>query len=75
VRCRNSQDADDLVMQLTRTTAMLRQMIEREHHTPNPADLSGVLTSGSFRSEGLRVFGYWPIERRFVENMLGGGQG
>lgn len=72
VRCRSSQDAADLVTELSRTTALLRQMIEREHHSPNPADLSGVLTSGSFRNEGARVFGYWPIERAFVENLLSG---
>jgi hypothetical protein len=74
VACHSSQDASDLAAQLSATTKLLSQMIAREHQTPNPADLSGVLTSGSFRSEGARVFGYWPIERAFVENMLGGGQ-
>jgi hypothetical protein len=72
VRCRNSQEAAELVTELSRVTTLLREMIEREQHRPNPADLSGVLTSGSFRAEGARVFGYWPIERAFVENMLGG---
>jgi hypothetical protein len=73
VRCENNQDAADLVSQLSRATTMLRQVIENEHHAPNPTDLSGVLTSGSFRNEGTRVFGYWPIERSFVENLLSGG--
>jgi len=72
VRCRNSQEAAELVTELSHVTTLLRGMIEREHHRPNPADLSGVLTSGSFRADGVRVFGYWPIERAFVENMLGG---
>jgi hypothetical protein len=72
VRCRNSQDATELASQLSGITTLLRQMIQRENHTPNAADLSGVLTSGSFRNDGARVFGYWPIERVFVENMLGG---
>jgi hypothetical protein len=72
VRCRNSQDAAELVSQLSRITNLLREMIQRENQKPNPADLSGVLTSGSFRHDGVRVFGYWPIERSFVENMLGG---
>ncbi|PWU03842.1 MAG: hypothetical protein C5B51_18130 [Terriglobia bacterium] len=74
VRCRTAQDAADLVSQLSRTTALLRQMIERENHKPNPGDLSGVLTSGAFRNDGVRVFGYWPIERSFIENLLGNGQ-
>jgi hypothetical protein len=74
VACRSPQDASDLAGQLSATTVLLRQMIAREHQTPNPADLSGVLTSGSFRNEGSRVFGYWPLERVFLENMLGSGQ-
>jgi hypothetical protein len=72
VRCRNEQEAADLASQLTRTTSLLREMMEREHQKPNPADLSGVLTSGAFRNEGRRVLGYWPIERVFVQNVLGG---
>jgi hypothetical protein len=71
VSCRSPQEANDLVSQLSATTNLLRQMITREHHVPNPADLSGVLTTGSFRSEGTRVFGYWPMERAFLENMFG----
>jgi hypothetical protein len=73
VGCANNQDAATLASQLSRTTALLRQLIEHEHHTPNPGELSGVLTSGSFRNEGTRVFGYWPIERAFLENLFAGG--
>ena len=72
VRCRDERDAADLASQLTRTTSLLREMMEREHQKPNPADLSGVLTSGAFRNEGRRVLGFWPIERAFVQNVLGG---
>jgi hypothetical protein len=72
VRCRNQQDAADMASQLTRTTSLLREIMEREHRKPDPADLSGVLTSGAFRNEGQRVLGYWPIERAFVQNVLGG---
>jgi hypothetical protein len=73
VRCRDERDAADLASQLTRTTSLLRETMERERQKPNPADLSGVLTSGAFRNEGRRVLGYWPIERAFVQNVLGGG--
>ncbi len=72
VRCRDDRDAADLASQLTRTTSLLRETMEREHQKPNPADLSGVLTSGAFRNEGRRVLGYWPIEPVFVQNVLGG---
>jgi hypothetical protein len=72
VRCRDEQAAGDLASQLTRTTSLLREMMERERRKPDPADLSGVLTSGAFRNEGRRVLGYWPIERAFVQSVLGG---
>ncbi|MEO8595521.1 MAG: hypothetical protein ABI759_19535 [Candidatus Solibacter sp.] len=72
VRCANASDASTLAADLTKTTGLLREMIEREHQTPNPADLSGFLTSGSFRSEGSRAQGYWRITRPLIDNLLGG---
>ena len=73
VRCASDSDANDLAAELTKTTALLRELITKEHQTPNPADLSGFLTSGAFRSQGSRVNGYWPMERALIENLLGGG--
>ena len=70
VVCHSDQDAYDAAQQMTHTTETLRQMIALEKATPNPGDLSGVLTSGTFRSSGNRAFGYWPIEHVFVENLL-----
>jgi len=72
VRCASVTDATALAADLTRTTGLLREMIEREHQKANPADLSGFLTSGAFRSEGARVSGYWRIARALIENLLGG---
>jgi len=74
VLCRNESDAADAASELTRVTAVLRQVVERERREPRPADLAGVLTAGSFRSEGRRVLGYWPIERVFIEDLLGAGK-
>jgi hypothetical protein len=71
VRCRNEQDAVEVSSQLAAATLTLRQMLEREHQKPGPADLAGVLAAGSFRSEGQTVYGYWPIERVFIETILG----
>ena len=71
VLCRTEVDAADAAIELTRVTTLLRQLIARENQSPNPADLSGVLTAGSFRSEGKRVYGYWPIQPVFVENLFG----
>ncbi len=72
VRCGGPRDAADIAGELSHATLLLKEMIAREHQTPNPADFSGVLTSGSFWSQGDRVYGKWPIERSFIENLLGG---
>jgi hypothetical protein len=72
VRCASVTDATALAADLNKTTGLLREMIEREHQKANPADLSGFLTSGAFRGEGVRVSGYWPITRALIENVLGG---
>ena len=73
VRCRNEQDAVEVASQLSSATLTLRQMLERDGQKPGPRELAAVLAAGSFRSEGLTVFGYWPVERALIETMLGGG--
>ena len=72
VRCASASDAGALAADLNKTTRLLRELIEREHQTPNAADLSGFLTSGAFRSEGARVLGYWKIDRALIDNLFGG---
>ena len=71
VLCRNPQQANDLAAQLAATTELARSLFAREHQTPNPADFSGLVTSGVFRTEGSRLLGTWPLERAFVQNLLG----
>ncbi len=73
VRCPSDHEAAEVSAQLILATARLREAILRENHVPNPADLSGPLSSGSFRSEGNRVLGNWTIEPAFIHNILGGG--
>ena len=73
VRCVSAADAAEIAGQLTKVTDLVREMIARENRTPNPADFSGFLTSGTFRSEGTRVHGYWAITRALIDNLLGGG--
>ncbi len=72
VHCRSGQAASDLASQLSRTTALLRQMMDRDRQKADPAGLSGILTRGTFRSEGARVFGDWPIEPAFLDTIFGG---
>jgi len=73
VQCRSEQEAAALATQLSGITALLHDMIVREHQNPNASDLSGVLTSGTFNHIGTRVLGSWPLERGFVDGVLGGG--
>jgi hypothetical protein len=74
VQCRSDRQAGALAAQLGAITGMLREMIAREHQTPNPGDLSGVLTSGTFNHLGMRVLGSWPLEKSFVTGLLNGAQ-
>ena len=71
IHCRNEQEAADLASQLTASTQLARSLIEREHMTPNTADFSSFITSGTFHNEGAELRGHWPIERAFVQNLLG----
>jgi hypothetical protein len=70
VLCRNDQDATLVAAEMTKITEVLRKYMAQSGQKPNPADLTGVLPLGSFESKGPRVFGYWPIERAFVEQSL-----
>lgn len=71
VTCKDPETASALLVQLESTTNTLRKWLAREHQHPNPKDLSGVLTAGSFRREDRRVFGQWPVQRAFVDEITG----
>ena len=71
VTCRNDQQAVALASQLSAVTERARSMFANEHVKPNPADFSGIVGSGQFQTEGPHVRGSWPIERAFVQNLLG----
>ena len=73
VNCRSEKDASALAAELERSTSLLRSMIARENRTPNPRDLSGVLTAGEFSHNGRQVFGHWPISQGLVQDALTGG--
>jgi hypothetical protein len=50
---------------------MFRKLLARENQKPNPADLSGLLASGEFSSDGLTVKGKWPLSKLLLTSMLG----
>ena len=70
--CATPEVATALANQLTASTDLLKKMLARDHMTPNPLDLSGVLTAGTFQAQGKRVNGKWPIERGFLEALASG---
>jgi hypothetical protein len=72
VTCRSADKASVLLTDLQSTTDTLRRWLAREHKRPNPNDVSGPLVAGTFRREDRQVFGFWPIQRSFVEAMAGG---
>ena len=72
VVCATPEAAAELVKQFSGVTGLLKSMIEREHMTPNPRDLSGVLVAGTFEQRQSTVIGTWPVERGFVEALASG---
>jgi hypothetical protein len=72
VTCATPEAAAELVKQFSSVTGLLKSMIEREHMTPNPRDLSGVLVAGTFEQRQSTVIGTWPVDRSFVEALASG---
>jgi len=70
--CATPEIAELLTRRLSASTDLLRKMLVREKMTPNPNDLSGVLTAGTFSQQREQVTGTWPIERGFLESLAGG---
>ena len=69
VTCKTEQDAAVIKAQLETITALLSKLIVREKQTPNPADLSGVLTSGVFERDVRHVKGRWRLSKAFLESL------
>jgi hypothetical protein len=74
VDCRTPAQAARLAARLEQVTELLRSLIRREKKAPNPKDLSGVLTAGSFYSQDRQVQGRWPIQKEFLEAVAAGSE-
>jgi hypothetical protein len=72
IRCRKPADAVEIASRLSAATGLLRDALSKEHQQPDPAGLSGVLAAGTFRADGPRVLGRWPIEKAFLQSVLAG---
>jgi hypothetical protein len=71
--CATPEIAVAVAAKFSATTDLLRKMLDRDHITANPGDLSGVLVAGRFEARQSRVTGSWPVERKFFE-ALGAGK-
>jgi len=71
-QCRSAQDANNLAGQLKALTGLLKAALDREKKKPDPNDLTGVLTAGTFRQSDKTVFGEWTLQKSFLENLAKG---
>ena len=65
--CRNKATAETMRRQLEIQTKMLSLELAREHVKPNPADLTGLLTSGRFEAADRQIVGIWPIRQELLK--------
>lgn len=70
-RCQSAEQANATKRELEAATTLLKRAIAREKQTPNPKGLSGILTRGEFRTEENLLFGAWPVELVFLEQLAG----
>ena len=70
--CSDPKTATSIHLRLREATDLLNKMMAREHQVPNPHDLSGVLSGGSFQVDGTHVKANWPIEKGFLESIADG---
>jgi hypothetical protein len=70
--CASPEIAASVVVRFTATTDLLRKMLQRDKLAPSPADLSGVLVAGRFETRASHAIGTWPLQKEFIESLLGG---
>lgn len=65
--CPNGVTASTIRNQLELQTKLLKLELARERTQPNPADLTGLLTSGSFQVVNGHVIGRWPVRKELLK--------
>lgn len=67
VVCRTQEDAAILKTQLEGITSLLQKFLRLDKQKPSDADLSGILSAGSFERSGTHVKARWPVPRAFLD--------
>ena len=70
--CATPEIAVAVASKFSATTDLLRKMLDRDHITANPGDLSGVLVAGKFEAQQTHAVGSWPVDRKFFESLVSG---
>jgi hypothetical protein len=68
-QCPSTATAETIKSQLQLQTRILRMELAREHQQPSPADLTGLLVSGSFQVSNQHVIGTWPIHKELLNTL------
>lgn len=71
VECRTQEDAAILKAQLEGITSLLQKFLRLDKQKPNTADLSGILSGGSFERAGTHVKARWPVPKAFLDTLTG----
>jgi hypothetical protein len=72
--CPTPGEATALSSQLEQVTRLLKGSKATGGAAGDPRDLVAVLAAGTFQARGQHVLGRWPIERAFLESILGSSQ-
>ncbi|MGA8028907.1 MAG: hypothetical protein WB992_17335 [Bryobacteraceae bacterium] len=68
-QCPSEATAETTRNQLQIETKMLKLELAREHQPANPADLTGLLTSGTFQVLNRAVVGSWPVRKELLRTL------
>jgi hypothetical protein len=67
--CVSEKDAKAMTAELQKLTSALKGVVPA---ASAPDDLTAMLIAGSFQHSDKKVFGYWPIQKKLLENIAGG---
>lgn len=68
-QCPSAATADTIRNQLQIETKMLKMELAHEHEQASPADLTGLLTSGTFFTSEKEVKGEWPVRKELLKTL------
>jgi hypothetical protein len=72
--CRTPGEAAVLSSKIEQATRLLKGTNASGGAAADPGDPIAVLSAGTFQAQGQHVLGRWPIERAFLESILGSSQ-